>query len=150
MKTLLKLVPCLAFAVAAAGCLGFERQSTTGPTAGGMNSLMGSWSSSNIIPSPSSCADFKWNVTEQTATTAKGSFSATCAGDQKLEGTAEGSLSGSVVNWSAQGTASAPGLASCGFSLTGAAHIGMDSVRVPYSGTTCLGAVNGEEILRKR
>ena len=44
----------------------------------------------NLIPSPSACGDFKWTVTEQTATTAKGSFSATCAGDLKLAGIAEG------------------------------------------------------------
>ena len=27
---------------------------------------MGNWTSSSLIPTPSTCADFKWNVTEQT------------------------------------------------------------------------------------
>ena len=45
---------------------------------------MGSWTSSSLIPSPSTCTDFKWNVSEQTADSAKGSFSATCANDLKL------------------------------------------------------------------
>lgn len=150
MKTIIQLVACFALAASTAACIGFERESTTGPSAAGLSSLMGSWSSSNLVPSPSSCADFKWNVTEQTTTSAKGTFSAACAGDLKLSGSAEGTLNGSVVNWTAQGTASAPGLSSCNFALTGTAVIGLDAVRVPYSGTTCLGDVKGEEILTKR
>ena len=97
----------LALAVAAAGCAGFEHTSTTtGPSATGVAALMGTWASaSSVVPSPSSCADFKWNATEQTGTTAKGSFSATCAGDLKVAGTAQGTLSGSVITWSAEGDA---------------------------------------------
>jgi hypothetical protein len=103
-----------------------------------------------VVPSPSTCTDFKWNVTEQSANSARGSFSATCASDLKLSGTAQGTLSGSVVNWSAQGTASAAGLPSCAISLVGTAEIGVDSIRVPYSGDTCAGRVNGVEILRRQ
>ena len=33
--------------------------------------------------------------------------------------------------------------------LTGTAEIGVDSIRVPYSGDTCLGKVSGVEVLRK-
>lgn len=150
MKTPLRLVCCCALALAAAGCFGYERKSNlTGPTATGIGALLGSWSSSSVIPSPSTCTDFKWNVTEQTSTTAKGSFSATCASELRLNGVAEGTLNGSSIAWSASGTASAPGLPSCGISLTGTAELGVDSVRVPYSGDTCLGKVNGVEILRR-
>jgi hypothetical protein len=139
----------MALAAAASGCLGFERKSTLGPSASGISALLGNWTSSNLIPSPGTCSDFKWSVTEQTANTAKGSFSATCAGDLKLTGSAEGTLSGSTINWSANGTAGAPGLPSCGITLTGTAELGVDSIRVPYSGDTCLGKVSGVEILRK-
>lgn len=150
MKNLTRLVACVAVAAASAACIGFERKSTvTGPSATGIGTLLGSWSSSNIIPSPAACTDFKWNVSEQTGNSAKGSFSATCAGDLKLNGTASGTLSGSTINWSAQGTANAPGLTSCDIQLTGTAEIGVDSVRVPYSGTTCLGNVSGVEILKR-
>lgn len=149
MKNAIRFVVCVAVAVAAAGC-GFERgRTTTGPTAAGIGALMGSWSSSSVIPSPSSCSDFKWNVTEQTGASAKGSFSATCAGDLKLSGVAEGTLSGSTIEWSAKGTATAPGLPSCDISLKGTAEIGITSVRVPYSGDTCLGKVSGVEILQR-
>lgn len=137
--------------LALAGCIGFEHTSTmTGPTSTGISALMGSWSSAGVIPSSSSCTDFQWNVTEQTSTTAKGSFSATCNGDLKVNGTAQGSLSGSSIVWSAVGSATAPGLPSCAITLNGTAEIGADSIRVPYSGDTCLGKVSGVEVLRKR
>ena len=137
-------------AAAAAGCIGFEHNnSLTGPTASGISALMGSWSSASVVPSQSSCTDFKWNVTEQTSTTAKGSFSATCANDLKVTGMAQGSLSGSSIVWSAVGNANAPGLPSCAVTLTGTAELGADSIRVPYSGDTCLGKVSGVEVLKK-
>jgi hypothetical protein len=45
------------------GCIGFEHKSSaTGPSAAGIGALMGNWSSSNIIPSPTTCTDFKWNA----------------------------------------------------------------------------------------
>jgi hypothetical protein len=138
--------------VALAGCTSLERQSSiTSPSAGGNNSLMGSWTSSSLIPTPSTCADFKWNVSEQTGTSAKGSFSATCGGDLKLTGTAEGAFtSAAAIAWSADGNATVPGLTSCAIKLTGTATLGTDSIIVPYKGTTCLGPVEGIETLKKR
>jgi hypothetical protein len=55
-----------------------------------------------------------------------------------------------MINWSAQGTASAAGFPACAISLTGTAEIGIDSVRVPYLGTTCAGPVSGVEVLRRQ
>ena len=150
MKNAIQVSVCIAVAALSAACIGFERKSSvTGPSAAGIGTLLGSWSSSNIIPSPASCSDFKWNVTEQTGNSAKGTFSASCAGDLKLTGSAEGTLTGSTVAWSAQGVGTAPGLPSCEIRLSGTAEIQVDSVRVPYSGTTCLGAVSGTEVLRR-
>jgi hypothetical protein len=112
---------------------------------------MGNWTSSTIIPSPSSCTDFKWNATEQTATTAKGSFSATCANDLKVVGTAQGVMnSPTTISWSGQGNATAPGLTSCTVTLAGTAELSTDTIRIPYSGDTCLGKVNGVESLKRR
>jgi len=112
---------------------------------------MGTWASaSNVaIPSASSCTDFKWNATEQTGTSAKGSFSATCDGGLKLAGTAQGTLTGTVVTWSAEGDATTAGIA-CRVTLTGTAELGVNSIRVPYSGDTCLGKVSGVEILNRK
>ncbi len=152
MKKTLWLGVCGLVAVATSACFGYESKTTPAQPTGqtGVAALIGSWSSTTALPSPNTCTDFKWNVTEQTANSARGSFSATCANDLKLSGTAQGTLSGSVINWSAQGTATAPGLPSCAVSLTGTAEIAIDSVRVPYTGDTCAGRVSGVEILRRQ
>ena len=140
---------CLTAAAASSACFGYERTSTLGPSATGVAALLGNWTSANLVPSADACTDFKWNVTEQSGNTASGTFSATCKGDLKIAGTANGTLSGSTVAWNAQATATVPGLPSCAISLTGTAEVGVDSIRVPYSGDTCLGKVGGVEVLRK-
>jgi hypothetical protein len=152
MKNRLLLAIFSIAAAASAACTSFEHQSSlTGPTAAGNNSLLGSWTSSSLIPTPSTCTDFVWNVTEQTPSSAKGSFSASCPGDLKLTGTAQGGFTNSTtISWSAQGNATAPGLTSCTITLTGTATLGVDSITVPYSGDTCLGKVSGVENLKKR
>lgn len=152
MNRLLILVLSLA-AGTVTGCAGIERSSSpTSPSAGGNNALMGSWTSaSSLIPTPGTCTAFKWDITEQSGTSAKGSFSATCPGDLRLTGTAQGAFtSTSAIAWTADGNATAPGLTSCAIKLAGTATLGTDSIIVPYKGTTCLGAVEGIETLRKR
>lgn len=148
-RTALLTVLTLA-AGAAAGCIDFERKSTLGPTGNGAAALVGNWTSGNLIPQPGQCTDFKWDVTEQTGNSAAGSFSATCAGDLRISGIARGTLSGSTVSWTANATASVAGIASCPIALAGTAELLVDSIRVPYSGTTCLGPVSGVETLRKQ
>jgi len=145
-------VSVLAFAAAATGCAAFEHVSTmASPTVAGVSALMGNWAfASSVTPSASTCSDFKWNATEQTATSVRGSFSATCAGDLKVSGTAQGTLTGSVITWTANGTGQAPLVTSCAFTLAGTAELGANSIRVPYSGDTCLGKVSGVEILTKK
>ena len=69
---------------------------------------------------------------------------------QVLTSVARGQLSGSTITWNAEGNASAPGLTSCAISLTGTAELQTDSIRVPYSGDTCLGKVSGVETLKRR
>jgi hypothetical protein len=151
MKTSILTTIVAIAASAAMGCAGFEhRSSSTEPTATGNNSLLGNWTSSTLIPTPSMCTDFKWNVTEQTGTTAKGSFSASCPGDLKFTGAAQGALTTPTsLEWSANGNATGPGLTSCAIALTGTATMGTDSISVPYSGSTCLGKVSGIETLKK-
>ncbi len=136
-------------AAAASGCLGYERRSSTSPTVTGTAALLGNWTSSSALPSPTTCTNFRWNVTDQTGSTASGTFSATCAGNLQVAGTANATLSGSNVTWNATAAASVPNLPSCPITLTGTAEIGVDSIRVPYSGDTCLGKVIGVEVLRK-
>jgi hypothetical protein len=138
---------CLSGALAS-GCIEFERKSSLGPS--GTGTLLGNWTSGSLVPQPNQCSDFKWNVTEQNGNSASGTFSASCAGDLELSGTAQGTLNGSVVTWTAQANATAPGLSSvCPISLSGTAELLVDSIRIPYSGTTCLGPVSGVETLKR-
>jgi hypothetical protein len=142
----------LALCAAASGCIGYESRSTAPTTTSTAEALVGNWQSAatNIIPSPSSCTDFKWTPSQQSPTSAVGAFSASCAGGLKVSGTAAGTLSGSIVTWSANALASTPEIPTCNVSLSGTAELGVNSIRVPYSGTTCLGTVSGVEVLNKR
>jgi hypothetical protein len=150
MKNLGLAAALSALALSSTACLEFEHKNSTGPSATGIGALAGTWASTNLIPSPSTCTDFKWNVTEQSATTAGGNFSATCAGELKLSGKAQGALNGALIKWTAQGNATAPGLTSCNITLEGTAELTTDSIRVPYLGDTCLGKVNGVENMKRR
>jgi hypothetical protein len=151
------LACAIAACVAVVGCTSFEHKTTTtSPTGTGVTALMGTWTSATAsagaIPAASTCTDFKWIATEQTATTAKGSFSATCAGGLKVAGTASGTLTGATtIDWTANGLATIAGTdGSCPIMLTGTAELGANSIRVPYSGTTCAGPVSGVEVLNKK
>lgn len=148
MKKIGYLTLAVSLSLATAGCIEFSHKETA--PSNGMSGFAGNWTSGNIIPAASSCTDFKWTVTEYTGTSASGSFSATCASNITFYGTASGTLSGSIVNWKADATGSAPGLPSCPISLTGTAKLTNDTIEVPYSGMTCLGAVSGTEILKRR
>jgi hypothetical protein len=137
-------------AMSAVGCSGSERPANTlGPSSSGSSQLLGNWTSSSLVVSPTACTDFRWNVTQLTGTSATGTFSATCPGDVRVSGTASGTLNGTTVTWTAQGTAAVPSVPSCAIALSGTAELGMDSIRVPYSGQTCLGPVSGVEVLRR-
>ena len=134
------ILACVAaVSIAAAGCVGFEHKSSvTGPTttSTGIDALAGNWQSvtdaGTIIPNPNTCTDFKWNATSQTATTAAGSFSATCTG-VLFTGTASGTLTGTSVAWGANGAATSSTLpqSPCAITLTGTAELGANSIRVP-------------------
>jgi hypothetical protein len=151
MKTYIS-AGALALCVAASGCSYESKTTSTAPTPAAVGTLLGTWQSASTtsVPSPSSCTDFKWTPTQQTPTAAMGSFSATCAGGLKVAGTAAGTLSGTTVNWTANAIASTPEIPTCNVSLSGTAELGVNSIRVPYSGSTCLGPVSGVEILTKK
>jgi hypothetical protein len=147
------LATILCFAAAAAGCVGYSsKTTTTGPSSAGVAALMGNWASASasVIPNPNTCTDFKWNPTEQTSNSAKGSFSASCAGGLNVSGTATGTMAGSTITWAANANAATASQPTCAVLLAGTAELGVESIRIPYSGTTCLGPVSGVEILNKR
>ena len=85
-------------------------------------------------------------MTEYTGTTAKGTFSARCFGNVDIAGTAQGTLAGVNVTWSAAATGTIAGAPPCAITLSGIATLETDRIRIPYSGTTCLGPVSGTEV----
>jgi hypothetical protein len=89
-------------------------------------------------------------VTNATADSLNGTFSATCADNITVNGTASGRLEGTSVPIAVSGTAVYAGVISCDFSLTGTGVLeNNDTLTIPYSGTTCLGPVSGTEVLRR-
>ena len=167
MNRTIALSVVLAASVLAAGCA-FEHTATmlapssAGPanttgtgsaSAPATPSLVGLWVSNALptLPSPSSCGDFRYEITSQTPTSVAGTFTAVCGGGLMASGSATGQLNGNSVPLTATGTASMPGIPSCAFSLTATGSIedGGKTLRIPYSGTTCLGPVSGTEGLRK-
>src|SRR5213076_2760641 len=110
----------------ATACVSYESTHTsTAPTESSVAALVGTWRSAvaSGVPSPSICTDFAWTPTQQTPTSASGSFTAMCAGALKVAGTASATLNGTTVNWTANANASTPGLPSCNVSLTGTAEL---------------------------
>lgn len=114
-------------------------------------SMLGTWSSNPLANlSASSCTGFSWQVTSQTSNSIAGTFSATCANGISANGTASGQINGSDVPYTVSGTGTVPGFPSCAFSISGTAHIvDNNTLEIPYSGTTCLGPVSGQETLRR-
>lgn len=152
--------------LAAAGCAQFESGSSspigpssvtpvsTGGSSGGGSSsasLLGTWSSiTGQSLSGSSCSNLQWTVTSQTATSIGVDFSFECVGGIHATGSGTGQLNGSDVPYQITGSGTLPGVASCPFSLSGTARIdNSDTLRIPYSGTTCLGPIRGEETLHR-
>jgi len=142
--------------VACAGCE-IQRGSTTTPTpvtsesTASATSYVGVWASqaaAGATDPSKACSSFEWNITTQTPTSIAGSFSATCLGNVVITGTASGVFNGQTIEIAVGGTANISGV-QCTFALTSTGAIEGDAIRLPYSGTTCLGPVSGTETLRR-
>jgi hypothetical protein len=130
-------------------CIEFSRTST-GPSSSSelLTTLSGgTWSSAGAIDQ-NACGNFTWSITELTSTSARGTFGATCVGGITLNGTAEGVLSGSVLNWKATGTARTV-MGDCPFTINGTAVLEGVNIRVNYTANTCVGTFSGSELLKK-
>lgn len=161
MKRLLSWLGALSLAVAVSACAGFEHSETIiSPTApslptapSGSGGLTGTWSSPPPeFPNSWSCGSFQWSIGSQTSSSLAGEFYAICAGVVLVQGTASGQLNGAgtEVALHVSGTATVQGVITCPFDLTGTGYIqGNDAIRIVYSGTTCLGPVQGEETLHR-
>jgi hypothetical protein len=157
MQRKLRLLTLITAAALGAGACGFETAHevvvpTNGP--GGLSPMaIGVWNSQALVaPDPRTCGNFEWKITSQTPTSMAGDFSASCMnGTVEVTGSASGNLNGALVPMTASGQAIAAGMPPCPFALTGTGHILNErSMRVDYTGTTCLGPVSGSETLTKK
>lgn len=151
------LAATLATALAGAGCSpdsvlsSLTKPSTPStPAQTGVQALGGTWSS--VAPATSlgsTCTSFNWNVTDINGDTGSGAFTAQCFNNMTINGTASGQMSGSTITWTAAAKGTSPSIDNCPISLSGTATLDNNQIRVPFTGTTCLGNVSGTEILRK-
>ena len=136
-------------AFVAVGCSSYTEKST-GPT-GASGLLAGTWRSVQTGSLQDSCTNFTWTVTQFTGNMGAGTFTATCFGNVQVAGTASGTMaSPTTVSWVLTANASGPGTpASCPINLSGTAVIEGDLIRIPYSGSWCLGPLSGTETVRR-
>ena len=172
MKSLVLLTSLVAALAATAACSVERTSSVLAPSSAAVTaavagktssapSLLGTWvmpstvSTSSVstkaitsLPDFSSCTNFQWVVTTQTATEASGKFSADCAGGLSIVGTITGQMNAIPIPIVLAG-ALTRGSDSCAFSLSGSGlPITEFEFRISYSGTTCLGAISGANTLR--
>lgn len=103
-------------------------------TATPASAFSGAWSSSSIAGLPiGNCADLKWLIAEQSATSIGGTVSATCSGGATVSAILNGQLNGTdKVNLTGLGTRQADA-----------------SMKLDYQGRHCLGNISGSETLRR-
>jgi len=158
LRRVLAVATIAAASLWVAAC-GFEtgRNDVVAPSSDGSGGSSGAaatgvWTSLSFTPpDPKSCGNFEWKITSQTPTSMAGDFSASCMnGAVEITGSASGRINGTIVPMTASGQATGGGL-TCPFNLTGTGNIlDENSMRVDYSGTTCVGPVSGSEVLRRK
>jgi hypothetical protein len=140
-------------AVLGAGCYDLRRQSDNPVTpSSSAQQMAGTWIStaSTPISLQDSCTNFTWEVTEMIGNTGRGTFSALCFGNMQVVGTAQGTINGSLITWTATATGTVAGQPPCAISLQGTADLSGEQIRIPFTGNTCFGPIGGTEVLRRR
>ncbi len=139
---------------ALAGAAACSQLKTAQPTAPGDGSevVSGSWTSatSHGALSPGQCGSATGQITSRTSNSATGTVTARCYGDVSLNGTVQGTATGTTVRFTSTGTATGPDGSTCSYSLAGSAvPESSERVRVTYSGSSCFGPLNGSGPIKK-
>jgi hypothetical protein len=115
-----------------------------------MDTFAGTWSSVSASTPPTGCGNVQYTVTPVSTTSGTVSFTATCGGNINVNGSGSGTISGSTLNWSANGLVSQGGV-NCPFTLNNgtATKDGTGNVVVQYAGTVCGIPVSGTETVKK-
>ncbi len=119
-------------------------------TSASLSDFAGTWVTSSSTLPATSCGDVKYTVTPVSETSANVTFSGTCAGNTKVNGSGTGTVNGSTLDWNAQGTVT-QGSLTCPFTFANgkATQEATGGVRVVYSGTVCGIPISGDEVLKK-
>jgi hypothetical protein len=114
-------------------------------------SYVGTWRS-NVASAPtgSTCGNFEWRVTNQSEGIISGVFTAQCGGSLTVSGSAWGQPNGTTIPITATAGGVGPGIPACDVSFTSTATADGATIRVPYSGKTCLGPMSGVEVLTRQ
>jgi hypothetical protein len=123
--------------------------SPTSPTAN-LETFAGTWSSTSATIPATACGNVTYTVTPVNTTTANVTFAATCAETIQVSGTGTGKVSGSTLDWSAQGLVGQGGV-NCPFSFTNGKAVEEPGggIKITYTGTVCGIPVSGTEIVKK-
>lgn len=157
MRThLIGLALLAAACVAVAGCDLLSKDSdksesptTPTPAAVSLSVFAGSWTSAAASTPATGCGTVNYTVTPVNTTTATVTFAATCAGNIQVNGTGSGQVSGSSLDWAAQGLVSQGGV-NCPFAFAnGKAVEDSSGIKITYSGTVCGIPVSGTEVVRR-
>jgi hypothetical protein len=140
------------------GCELLNKKDATTPTspttpttpAVSIDAFAGTWASITPSAPPTGCGNLKYTITPTSATAANVTFSATCASNITVTGSGNGTLSGSVVTWTAGGLVGQGGV-NCPFTFTNnkATLESSGQVVVNYTGTVCGIPVSGTETVKK-
>lgn len=115
-----------------------------------LDAFAGKWVTSRSALPATSCGALAYTVTPVTATTANVTFDATCASTIHVTGAGTGKVTGSALDWSAQGLVSQGGI-NCPFTIaSGKATEDAGGIKVVYTGTVCGIPVSGDEVLKKQ
>jgi hypothetical protein len=143
MKKLAQIAVCLTVAVSAAGCFGYERNST--PTAPVRQHRITGRQLDLVQSHPVAELLRRLQVEHHRADRQYGQGLVQRDLRQRSEADRHGTRHDQRLDHPMERhrRRQRPGLANCQVSLTGTAEIGITTVRVPYSGDTCLGKVSG-------
>lgn len=121
-----------------------------GGTAVSLDVFAGTWTSSTASTPATGCGNLKYTVTPISATNANITFQATCASSIAVAGSGAGKVSGSTLEWAAQGLVSQGGV-NCPVTFTNgkAAEDATGTIKVTYTGTVCGIPVSGTEVVAK-
>jgi hypothetical protein len=115
-----------------------------------LEAMAGAWTLGASGSPPDGCTALDYTITKSAdGQSGDIQFNGTCAGVQ-ASGRGKGTLSGSTLNWTAEGTATRDGL-TCPFTFTqGTAQLEGSGVRVTYAGTVCGLPVSGSNLLQRK